>query len=134
MRSVLGSDKTALDFLVNLSYHLSKLHYELVLVLAFITIAFSIIVDKLVFEEVVVALLAGPDVGFSVWEQVVRAEREQVEFTNLHDKVSHYNIDTYVLVVEMVSSGQANEQRFVTIFAHQLVQLLPDVVHPFILG
>ena len=85
MRSVLGSDKTALDFLVNLSYHLSKLHYELVLVLAFITIAFSIIVDKLVFEEVVVALLAGPDVGFSVWEQVVRAEREQVEFTNLHD-------------------------------------------------
>ena len=43
---------------------------------------------ELVFEEVIVALLAGPDVRLCVWEQVVRAEREQVEFANLHNTVS----------------------------------------------
>mgnify|MGYP001626790969 CR=1 FL=1 len=36
---------------------------------------------------------------------------------------------TYICIIEVVSSGETDEKRLIAVFAHQLVQLLANVVH-----
>ena len=57
-----------------------------------------------------------PDVSLCVRKQVIWAERKKVEFT-------------YIGIVEMISAGKTNEEWFVPVFSHELIQLLTDVVH-----
>lgn len=35
----------------------------------------------------------------------------------------------YILIVKVISFGNPDEQRFVSIFAHQLVEFLLDEIH-----
>ena len=60
--------------------------------------------------------LTRPNVSLRVGKEVVGAEREQVELAD-------------ILVVEVVSPRQSNEQWFVAVFTHELVELLSDVIH-----
>ena len=61
-------------------------------------------------------LFTRPNVCLCVWEEVVRAEGKEIEFAN-------------VLVIEMVSASKPNEEWLVTVFTHELIQLLSDMVH-----
>lgn len=62
------------------------------------------------------ALLTRSDVCFGVREQIVRAEGKEVEFAD-------------VSFVKVVPGGKPDEERLVAIFAHELVQLLADMIH-----
>ena len=62
------------------------------------------------------ALFTRPNICLCIWEEVVRTEGEQVEFAD-------------VCLVKVVSCCKANKERLVTIFPHELVELLADVIH-----
>jgi len=63
------------------------------------------VVKELLFKEVIVAMLAGTGVVTGVWEKVIGAEGEQVEFT-------HFG------VVEVVTVLEADVEGVVTVMAH----------------
>ena len=62
------------------------------------------------------ALLTGTDVVLGIGEEVVGAERDQIEFADPR-------------VVKVISPSQPDVQGFVTVLAHQLVEFLANVVH-----
>ena len=85
MRAVFSSHETSFDLLVDLGDHFSQLHNQFILVLALVALPLTII-DELVLEKVVMALLTRTNVSLRVREQVVWAEGQEVEFTNLRHK------------------------------------------------
>ena len=54
------------------------------------------------------SVLAWPNVSLRVGEEVVGAEREQVELAD-------------VLIIEVISPRKANEEGFIAVFTHELV-------------
>lgn len=107
LRTVLSSGETPLDLLVHLCHHLRQLHNELVLILPLVAVALPI-VNKLLLQVVVMTVLAWPDVSLRVREEVVRAEGEQIELAN-------------VLVIEVVTACQSNEEWLVAVLPHELI-------------
>jgi hypothetical protein len=61
-------------------------------------------------------ILTWSNVCLRVWKEVIRTEGEKVELA-------------YILIVEVVSSGKSNEERFIAVFSHELVELLTNVIH-----
>ena len=66
------------------------------------------------------ATLTGTNVRLRVREQIVRTEAQQIKLA-------------YVCIVEVVPLGQPDVEGFVPVLAHQLVKLLLDVIHTFII-
>ena len=85
LRSILCSGQTALDLGINLCDHLCQLEDELVLVLALVVFAVRIR-HELLLKEIIVAFFTRSNVCLRVREQVVWAEGQEVEFTNLRHK------------------------------------------------
>ena len=115
LRTILCSSKTTLNFLVNLGHHLCQLHYELVLIFSFKVLPIRII-DVLLLQEVIMALFARSDICLCVREEIIRTEGEEIELAN-------------VLIIEMISTGKTNEKWFIAVFSHELVKLLPYMIH-----
>lgn len=62
------------------------------------------------------SLFTGTDVCFGVGKQIVGTKGEQVKLAD-------------ILVVEVITLGYSDEERFVPIFAHELVEFLLDEIH-----
>lgn len=74
------------------------------------------IIFKHLFKKVVMTKLARALVMFCIWEQIMRAKAEEIEFAN-------------VCVVEVVAHLQPDVQWVITILTHELVQFFTDMVH-----
>ena len=115
LRTILCSCKTSLDFLVNLGHHLCQLHYELILVFSFVALPFSVI-GVLSLQEIIMPFFAWTNVCLCVREKIIWTEGEEIELAN-------------ILIIEVVSTGETNKKWFISVFSHELVELLPDMIH-----
>ena len=64
-------------------------------------------------------------VSLCVWEKVMRTKRYQVVFAYLY----MITISCYLFIVEVVSFSKSDMQRMISVLAHQLVQVLTNVIH-----
>jgi len=114
-RSVFGTGQTALNLLVNLTNHKFKLIFELVFIETLVACGIWVF-QKVLLQEIIMALFARSNVCFSVGEEIVGAERQEVKFAD-------------VFIIEVVTPGQTNEKGLIAVLAHQLVKLLLYMVH-----
>ena len=87
------------------------------LFLIFPLVVFAVrIFQELLLQIIIMALFTRTNICFCVWKEVVWTEGEQIEFAD-------------VCLVKVVSCSKADKERLVTIFPHELIKLLADVIH-----